>query len=91
MSADRSPRWDGVRDAIADDSQRGIIRSQHRRLLEAGFTPDQAANLLAHAIGLAIVGQPWNLHELLAVVWFREQVRAGHRGPNDGGLNLGTV
>lgn len=46
-----------------------IIRSLFRRLLLAGFTREEAGNLIAKLMGLGVTDKGWTPHELIRLLY----------------------
>ena len=46
-----------------------IIRALFRRLIIAGFTKEEAGNLIAKLMGLGVTQKGWTLHELIRLLY----------------------
>lgn len=53
------------------------VQKTCRRLRIAGWTADEAANLVAHLCGLRIGRRPWTAREIENLLFIRSMVRSG--------------
>jgi hypothetical protein len=51
-----------------------------RRLQQAGFTPTEAANLMAHLAGLSFARSGWTIRQVEHLVFIRAIVETGRLG-----------
>lgn len=70
---------------------RDAVRLGFRILRARGLTEQEATNILAVCLGARLGTACWTLHELLTLLWFREQQAVGSFGPRDGAESVSSA
>jgi len=61
-----------VEDEIEISLNPKSMRSYYQRLITHGYTSEQAGNLIAKLLGLAIVSRGWTLKELNSLIFLQK-------------------
>lgn len=77
---DSPDRRDGRRSSAAERPL--TARATYRSLVVSGFTPGEAANVVAYLHGLAIAREPWAIDEVTKLLFLRELDRLGVFAPD---------
>jgi hypothetical protein len=75
------------------DPDAGITTgATYRALLVRGFSPGEAANLVAWLAGIEVgEGRPWRIAQVDRLLFLRELCRTGQIGVDDGLVATGVV